>query len=100
MFDKNHNDAARIKFAMSCLADNHRDILIMVDVHSMKYANVAEALGISVDDVRNRLSDARKSLQAILETPFPAKKKLPSPPPWEINYGRQMFKPKLVAAGT
>lgn len=54
--------------AMIKLSKEHREVLIMVCVKSMQYAEVSEALQIPVGTVRSRLSRARESLQSTLET--------------------------------
>lgn len=53
--------------AINKLSDTHREILIMVCVKEMQYAEVAEKLDIPVGTVRSRLSRARASLQEIMD---------------------------------
>lgn len=53
--------------AMNELSDDHREILVMVCVQGMQYAEVSERLVIPVGTVRSRLSRARENLQAKLE---------------------------------
>ncbi len=55
--------------AMEELSAEHKEILVMVCVSGMQYAEVAEALNIPVGTVRSRLSRARESLQNIMHTP-------------------------------
>lgn len=55
--------------AMQLISDDHREILMMVCVKEMQYAEVSEALKIPVGTVRSRLSRAREALQAIVNTP-------------------------------
>lgn len=55
--------------AMHELSDDHREILMMVCVKGMQYAEVSEILQIPVGTVRSRLSRARENLQEILDTP-------------------------------
>lgn len=53
--------------AMTQLSDDHREILILVCVQGMQYAEVSEMLHIPVGTVRSRLSRARESLQSLIE---------------------------------
>ena len=53
--------------ALNKLSDTHREILVMVCIKEMPYAEVAEKLDIPVGTVRSRLSRARASLQDIME---------------------------------
>lgn len=55
--------------AIDMLSDDHREILVMVCVDDMGYAEVAENLDIPVGTVRSRLSRARQNLLDILEMP-------------------------------
>jgi RNA polymerase sigma-70 factor (ECF subfamily) len=52
-----------IEEAMSQLADEHRDILVMICIQDMQYHEAAEKLGIPVGTVRSRLSRAREALR-------------------------------------
>ncbi len=54
--------------AMNKLSDDHREILTMVCIKDMPYQEVADSLGIPVGTVRSRLSRARESLNAALQT--------------------------------
>ena len=54
---------------MNNISEDHREILVMVCVKGMQYAEVSEALQIPVGTVRSRLSRARQSLQDELERP-------------------------------
>ena len=58
-----------IKKAMRELSDDHREILTMICVQGMRYAEVSEALQIPVGTVRSRLSRAREALQEELKEP-------------------------------
>lgn len=58
-----------VQSAMETLSDDHKEILVMVCVQGMQYAEVAHALGLPVGTVRSRLSRARESLQVALDTP-------------------------------
>ncbi len=58
-----------VQYAMDQLSSDHQDILVMVCVKGMPYADVSEQLQIPVGTVRSRLSRARESLQSVLDTP-------------------------------
>lgn len=58
-----------VSSAMEQLSTEHREILVLVCVSGMQYAEVAESLNIPVGTVRSRLSRARESLQNIMDTP-------------------------------
>lgn len=55
--------------AMDEISEEHREILILVCVKGMQYAEASELLQIPVGTVRSRLSRARESLQMALELP-------------------------------
>ena len=55
-----------VQLAMNRLSEDHKDILIMVCVKGMRYADVARKLDIPVGTVRSRLSRARENLQDAL----------------------------------
>jgi len=57
-----------VERAMNQISSDHREILIMVCVKGMAYAEVSEVLQVPVGTVRSRLSRARESLQAELDT--------------------------------
>jgi RNA polymerase sigma-70 factor (ECF subfamily) len=58
-----------VEEAIMNLSEDHQEILKMVCIKGMQYAEVSEMLQIPVGTVRSRLSRARESLQAELETP-------------------------------
>ncbi len=58
-----------IRTAMRELSNDHREILMMICVKGMQYAEVSEILQIPVGTVRSRLSRARENLQAVMDTP-------------------------------
>lgn len=60
-------DLAAISDAMVSLPKDHRQILTMICIQGMRYAEVAEQLNIPVDTVRARLSRARNELQDFLD---------------------------------
>lgn len=49
--------------AMELLSDQHKEILIMICIKEMPYAEVSKVLNIPVGTVRSRLSRARQNLQ-------------------------------------
>jgi RNA polymerase sigma-70 factor (ECF subfamily) len=55
--------------AMNNLSADHKEILVMVCVNEMSYADVAQELDVPVGTVRSRLSRARDGLQKELTTP-------------------------------
>ena len=59
-------DLATVSRAMESLSDDHREILILVCINGMQYAEVAEMLNIQIGTVRSRLSRARENLLAAL----------------------------------
>lgn len=78
----------KINDAMERLSYEHKEVLVLISVKSMSYAQAAQALGINVGDVRMLLSRARDALQRILETPLPAEKKHRYiPPSWQGYIG-------------
>ena len=62
--------------AMKTLSKDHKEILIMVCVNGMRYADVSKKLNIPVGTVRSRLSRARESLQDALSQPKAAQSSL------------------------
>lgn len=54
--------------AMKSLSEDHQEILTMVCVKGMQYADVSETLKIPVGTVRSRLSRAREALEHELAT--------------------------------
>lgn len=58
-----------IELALENVSEEHKEVLIMVCVKNMKYAEVSEALQIPVGTVRSRLSRAREALQIALDAP-------------------------------
>lgn len=58
-----------VEQAMETLTEDHKDILIMVCVENMQYAEVAEKLDIPVGTVRSRLSRARDCLEKAMAQP-------------------------------
>jgi RNA polymerase sigma-70 factor (ECF subfamily) len=58
--------AAALEEALASLPDEHRAVVLLVDVEGWSYAETAEALGCPVGTVRSRLSRARRTLSALL----------------------------------
>jgi len=58
-----------VDIAMNTLSSEHKEILIMVCIKGMQYAEVANKLDIPVGTVRSRLSRARHALQTSLDKP-------------------------------
>jgi RNA polymerase sigma-70 factor (ECF subfamily) len=56
-------DLDRLRLAIDGLDDLSRSILVLRDVESMAYAEIAETLGVSVPLVKTRLLRARRELQ-------------------------------------
>jgi RNA polymerase sigma-70 factor (ECF subfamily) len=69
-----------VEHAMNEISKDHRDILIMVCVKGMAYAEVSEVLQVPVGTVRSRLSRARENLQAALDTPKKSTGRTPKRP--------------------
>lgn len=74
---RGQDDHARdlvIRLAFERLPAEKREILFLVDVMGMKYAEAAEVMGIATGTVMSRLSRARKALR---EEAFPSSTPLP-----------------------
>ncbi|WP_328645586.1 sigma-70 family RNA polymerase sigma factor [Amycolatopsis sp. NBC_00348] len=59
-------DAGRLGKALSRLSSGERDVLLLVAMADLGYAEVAQALGISPGTVGSRLTRARKKLTPVL----------------------------------
>lgn len=57
----------RLHEALGRLTEEHRAVLIMKDLESMKYEEMAEILEVPVGTIRSRLHRARLELKQILE---------------------------------
>jgi len=53
--------------ALARLPLDHREVLLIVDLHGFDYGAASEILDIPVGTVRSRLSRARRSMQRLLE---------------------------------
>jgi RNA polymerase sigma-70 factor (ECF subfamily) len=52
--------------ALATLPDHYRLVVILSDLEELKYAEIADALGIPIGTVRSRLARARCALQKVL----------------------------------
>ncbi len=57
----------RIRAAVSALPEAHRQIVELFHFHEMRYAEIADALGIPKGTVMSRLYHARRRLRGLLE---------------------------------
>ena len=57
-----------VREALAKLPANYRAALIMREVHGFTYVEIAEALGCSLDDVKNWLHRGRKTFRECYET--------------------------------
>ncbi len=57
--------------AIETLSDDHQEILKLVCVHELSYADVSQKLDVPVGTVRSRLSRARDALQGAMEESNP-----------------------------
>jgi RNA polymerase sigma factor (sigma-70 family) len=68
----NQSDALELRdleSALDHLADEQREILLLVALEEMSYADIASALGIPIGTVMSRLSRGRERLRLIMEGP-------------------------------
>ncbi len=61
-------EVLQVEQAMNTLSDEHKEIIILVCVQGMEYAEVAKSLDIPVGTVRSRLSRARSNLELAMQT--------------------------------
>jgi RNA polymerase sigma factor (sigma-70 family) len=54
--------------ALGQLAPIHREVLLLTFVHGLAYAETAGILGVPVGTIKSRLSNARRSLRALLDS--------------------------------
>ena len=57
-----------VQNALLRLDDHQRSVIVLRDIESMSYAQIAEVLNIEVGTVKSRLSRARNGLREILES--------------------------------
>lgn len=69
------NDELRVKIeaALATLTPEHREVVVLKDVHGLAYKEIAEAVGCSIGTVMSRLHYARKKLQSQLQDEFDAR---------------------------
>jgi RNA polymerase sigma-70 factor (ECF subfamily) len=60
----------RVGVCMELLNEKHREILILRNVQSLSYEEIAEILGISIGTVKSRIARARESLREKLGGEF------------------------------
>jgi len=63
--------AALLEDALLCLPEDHRTVLLLVDVEGLTYEEAARALGCPTGTIRSRLSRARRALFTILSEGVP-----------------------------
>jgi len=56
----------RVSQAITTLPDEFRETLVMIDLAGLKYAEVAQVVGVPVGTVKSRLFRARRILQGLL----------------------------------
>jgi RNA polymerase sigma-70 factor (ECF subfamily) len=59
----------RLDVALTRLSDRQRTVVILVHAHGWTYAEVADAMGMSVAAVRNRLHRGMKQLRVEMKVP-------------------------------
>jgi len=61
---------ARLRAAIRALPSHYRDILVLVELQEMSYADAAAVAGIEIGTVRSRLARARARLAELLNEPM------------------------------
>ena len=56
-----------VRRAIEELPDEHRQVIVMRDIHELSYQEISEILGIEIGTVRSRLNRGRQKLKNILE---------------------------------
>ncbi|MCB9677395.1 MAG: sigma-70 family RNA polymerase sigma factor [Alphaproteobacteria bacterium] len=64
-------DRRRVEAALQSLPDEHRSVVLLYYAHGLASREVAEATGLSDQQVRSKLSYARKTLKTLLEREDP-----------------------------
>ena len=59
-----------IQFCLNRLPDEHRSVLVMVDMLGLEYGEAAEALGRPIGTVKSRLARARTRMRSILKSAY------------------------------
>ncbi len=60
--DRRIVDIITVRIAMAKLSSDHREIMVLVDIVGLSYAETAQVLGIAEGTVMSRVSRARKAL--------------------------------------
>ena len=83
--EKRHSDEASgsdiardvlIRLAFEKLAPDTREVLCLVDIMGLKYAEAAEVMDVPIGTVMSRISRARKALLEIVDGAEAAKRKV------------------------
>ena len=61
--------ALDLQRCLLCLPEDQREVLLLVSLEDMSYAEVAKITGVPMGTVMSRLSRARSRLQALLDAP-------------------------------
>jgi RNA polymerase sigma-70 factor (ECF subfamily) len=70
---RNEELRQRIERAMATLSPEHREAVLLKDVHGLAYKEIAEVMDCSIGTVMSRLHYARKKLQTLLKDEFDAR---------------------------
>ena len=61
--------ALDLQRCLLCLPPEQREVLLLVSMEGMRYAEIAKVTGVPIGTVMSRLSRARARLQALLDAP-------------------------------
>lgn len=64
---------------LSRLPESHRNVILLVDVHELDYAEAARALGVPIGTVKSRLARARMQMQKQLKDEAGAGRRIAEP---------------------
>jgi len=64
--------AAQVRKAIASLNPHLKSVLVLKDLEEMTYQEISSVLGLSLGTISSRLNRARKALQEILESSWPA----------------------------
>jgi RNA polymerase sigma-70 factor (ECF subfamily) len=56
-----------LESALGCLPDEQREVLLLVALEEMSYADIATTLGIPIGTVMSRLSRGRERLRLVMD---------------------------------
>jgi RNA polymerase sigma-70 factor (ECF subfamily) len=56
----------QVEAALKCLSPQHRDVVVLHELHGLTYQEVATALNVPVGTVKSRLSNAFRRLRTLL----------------------------------